>query len=478
MKRLLLCAVALLSWSATLGNGDPTDRISALTASANPAPLTITDVQLISEHLWIRPGYYTQVRVRYVLLNNSDKDYNDIDYGFPVDYMGGGERYVNSPLQSDYYSESRFLYGWHDDYIRDIAFRADGAPLEWTMSKETTLFAQPEPTRDEYPDEGEYNGAMSEWMWEVVSRRWFYTRFSIGAGESLTLEVDYSVRNSRTRSSTHDGGSIFNDGNSSFLYDLSPAAHWGDGKVRDLFVEIDTRDITTVKENWSERDGVSGLPFRQEGDVLKYDAANFAFEGSQPIRFEYLLRREIDPASVFRHRIPRHLYNIQATGTSPKYPVENLSDADLSTAWVTAPDGKGQKITITFKEPTEFTDIFIAGGYLKSPDTFSQNSRPEKVSVKFTGQSEEWNEQGHLSGKMSDSELSGTIRFQSDLAALPFWANIGLLTGSYRPDQYDLRRFWVSKIEITIDEIHPGSKYTDLCISEIILIDMPAEKYP
>jgi hypothetical protein len=61
------------------GNGDPTTQLSALYASANPAPRDIVDVQVMSEKLYICPGYYSEVRVEYVLWNNSDKDYIDLE---------------------------------------------------------------------------------------------------------------------------------------------------------------------------------------------------------------------------------------------------------------------------------------------------------------------------------------------------------------------------------------------------------------
>ena len=90
MKRLLfvlIFAVALpLSASA---NGDPVIGFSSVTRSCNPIPRTIKDVAIVREKLVIQLGIpYTTVTVDYTLKNNSAKEIKDIDYGFPIDYVG------------------------------------------------------------------------------------------------------------------------------------------------------------------------------------------------------------------------------------------------------------------------------------------------------------------------------------------------------------------------------------------------------
>lgn len=92
MKKLILtCLLTLLSITAAFANGDPVMQYSSLIGSSNPAPREITDIQILREELYIHPEKYSQIVVKYLLYNGSDKDYTDIDYGFPVDYLGGGE---------------------------------------------------------------------------------------------------------------------------------------------------------------------------------------------------------------------------------------------------------------------------------------------------------------------------------------------------------------------------------------------------
>jgi len=152
MKKIIFSLLILFSVSMAFANGDPTDRHSALIGSSNPTPRTITDVQLLSEKLYIRPGKYSYITVKYVLWNNSDKDYIDIDYGFPVDYQGGGEKYLNSGLTSDDYSESSYTIGWQDDYIKEISFFLDGKTLPSKASTEAVLTKAQLPDRKNYPE--------------------------------------------------------------------------------------------------------------------------------------------------------------------------------------------------------------------------------------------------------------------------------------------------------------------------------------
>ncbi len=62
MKKLILtCWLTLLSITAAFANGDPVMRYSSLIGSSNPVPREITDIQILREELYIRPGKYSHV---------------------------------------------------------------------------------------------------------------------------------------------------------------------------------------------------------------------------------------------------------------------------------------------------------------------------------------------------------------------------------------------------------------------------------
>ena len=86
MKRLALFAFALLTLATALGNGGPVRPISSLSHSRCPVGQHIPEVQLVNEQLDINPlGRYSLIEVRYTLRNQSDKNFSNIHYGFPLD---------------------------------------------------------------------------------------------------------------------------------------------------------------------------------------------------------------------------------------------------------------------------------------------------------------------------------------------------------------------------------------------------------
>ena len=91
MKRTATFALFLFIALSAWCNGDPVATFSALTLSRNPVGVHVPEVQLKDEHLTVTPiGRYTLVRVEYLLYNNSNKDFSNLPYGFPIDYYRHG----------------------------------------------------------------------------------------------------------------------------------------------------------------------------------------------------------------------------------------------------------------------------------------------------------------------------------------------------------------------------------------------------
>lgn len=140
---------------------------------------------MVGECLRIVPhGLYTDVEVRYLLHNGSDRDYDDIDCGFPVDCMGeGGYRYVDC----DDMSERRQAYGWRDDCIRRVMFAANGVSLPCAASGGTTVKPAAKYVMREFLEEDEAalsdSTLIARYGDDIVgcipceSRRCFYTCF-------------------------------------------------------------------------------------------------------------------------------------------------------------------------------------------------------------------------------------------------------------------------------------------------------------
>jgi hypothetical protein len=418
------------------------------------------------------------------LWNNSAQDYTDIDYAFPVDYEGGGEEYVNSGLIGDYYSEGSYTLGWHDDYVKKIAFFMDGEALPYKRSEEVILeMYDPisEEDKKNMLEEGEdvYEFYLNLSKAPAVCRRWFYTQFSIKAYQSVTLEVHYALRNTQAKS-TYSSNFDTSGNQCELYYDFSPAEYWGDGTARDFTVQIDASDLAVVPNFYDDKYNISieGLPFTRAGNVYVYSTQHFSFKNAEKLAINYILLNSIDLSNLLKQQIPKNQYTILASSEQKNYPVSNLTDMDFATAYVPATKGGlGEKIVIQFKEPTKVNELVIVNGYHKNEKTYLENNRIKNIVVIAEGNSYWKNEAGKVI--IDDEKRELTLSYDVNNAYIP----IHLDQLKFHPDvsattiAHTFDSFKTTKIELTITEIYPGTKYNDTCISEIILLEQEHKKY-
>lgn len=491
---LFTAAAALLAAAPVLANGDPVAFQSALLRSGNPTPRTIAGIRVVSEWLRIVPhGLRTDVEVRYLLHNASDADCNDIDYGFPVDYIGDGDyRYVGY----DYVSEKQQAYGWRDDYICGAAFAVDGRSLPCAASDEVTVKPAEEYLLREYLSDEEAalgdSALIARYGGEIVgvrpaeSRRWFYTRFSVGRGAYAELSVRYSIMNPRTVA-LRDVNSLFGQwaggAGSRFVYDFTPAAHWGDGRAGSLSVEVDMSDLRRFGDAASTA-AFSGLPLRREGDVWRFDAVNFDFASAENFWMEWRYDDwslcglyELPAAELLRRRIDPSEYTVETTAAA-RYPAANLSDLNPGTACVVERDAEGRaEITVRFARPAEVAGVLFFNGYMKSAGTYARNSRVDRMRVEVLRE-------------------NGAVQIVESDWRSGEWRCLGLA-----PDGFGFERLWAyaDKIELTpivehevdwyadktygviggsvgvvsvtfaVESVVAGTHCDDLCVSEIML---------
>lgn len=526
----MLCLVGLLAAAAAArANGDPVAFQSALLRSGNPVPRDIADIRIVSEHLRIVPhGLRTDVEVSYLLHNGSDTDYEEIDYGFPVDYIGSGPYHY---IGHDEISEKQQGAGWRDDCIRSVSFMLNGTGLPALASDELITKAAETYILREFFDDDE--AALSDSVLiarygdEVLgsrpceSRRWFYTRFSICRGAFARLEVRYSLANPRTVPLQHVN-SIFgqwsNCDGQQFVYDFTPAAHWGDGTIGSLSVEVDP---TQLGEEYDPASfAFEGLALRCDGGdaCWRYSETDFRPGRAEPFSISWRRpeRRLFGKAAIYelpieellRCRIDPSEYTI-ATAAAPNYPAANLSDLNPGTACVigcaagsgrtqadaagttgradtaneaaNSASARGATLTIRFNRPTEVAGILLFNGYQKTPETWARNSRIGSMEVRIMRENgaEQLLESEYRDGKWRCSNTP-PARFTTE----GLWACAEKLTvtpvDEYGLDWYADKTYGmmgssvkVTEIRITVDSIVAGTHYADLCLSEIVLFGNP-----
>lgn len=261
---MLMAVVFSMIAVITYANGDPVAKFSSVNRVANPEPLSISDICIIHEKIDItHVDGYNCFDITYTFKNKSDKDFQEINYGFPIDYLVADELETYQ-FTGDYYSESIAEVGWNEKLIKDIAFTFNGEALPFHSSKESVREAGY--IVETYED---YNDSIPV---DAVNRRWFYTAFSMKPKAEAKLNVRYKVY---ANSSVHiytdsydfsyfarkkeDSNDIFNNlpfayryfsNRFDILYDFTPAKHFGNGApfVIDVDINLSNLDSPWIRE--------------------------------------------------------------------------------------------------------------------------------------------------------------------------------------------------------------------------------------
>lgn len=473
MGKRVYIAVILLAFMPikSIANGGPVAELSAMTLSRTPMLRHCPEVQLLREEARFTPDErYTKVEVRYTLQNRSGKALENIWYGFPIDWYdrlpGNNSSWATRQPFIDSYGQE---VGWHDHYIQDVMFFKNGDILYHQHSSDSVLRHG-----RKLPESMYENGEPNE-LWDSVEnaggfytvvcnlmRRWYYTTLSLGADEVAELTVRYLIFNrvglyNETPTLFYPMTNVCY-----FEYDFSPASYWGNGHAGELFIEADTASL------------------RDAGSHLRFDM-HYPMQNLRDSRWSLLMKdvdlAKMEPFGMGYHWEPEALtagellslrlsptsYSVELSGVDLRYPAANLSDLDLRTATVLRPDKESKLyITLKMKEETVVRGIIIVGGYAKDSATWHNNSRIGKI----VGQAiHGWNQQSGMSTPQSydwQGVFDASIRLATCL--LPYNIN------EVSPYEYIEYNETFRELRFDIEEVIPGAKYDDLCVSEIIVL--------
>ena len=172
------------------------------------------------------------------------------------------------------------------------------------------------------------------------------------------------------------------------------------------------------------------------------------------------------------------------SGSQENYPAATLSDGSRQTAWVAADNGVGAVIDIDFPIPRSVSDICIWNGYHKSSSLWSSNSRIAKVRVEVT-RADGYRDET-IEADMTDwdgnyytlrDDRSPRYNEPSLICITDILRQVwGRETGSDKNgfilySKPDFKSENVKHIRLTVLETVKGMKYSDLCISELVLLD-------
>ena len=482
MKKYFFTLLVLAFLPALLfANGDPVISYSANIRSCNPIPLKVTEVQVVREDLDINVALpYATVRVAYRLKNNSREPIH-VDYGFPVDFFGRAAG--DYGFEGDDMSEDLYEVGVADRSVRSIKFLLDGKELPWTRSDEVVK------TGEAYEDE-----ETGETIEPEMYRLWTYTVLDIPSGGTVVLEVDYEVLCSWSTGLGELRASPLSryfPSSGNFTYDFSPAQYWGNGKADAFSCTLHC-------------DALPGPFFSDDTPVLNTEApfvrfnkttwtcntVNFDFEKADEMNLYFW--RDYQWKGLYPQwgnplvacAVPAAAYTVQVSGSQANYPGESLTDNNRATAWVATADGVGATIDIDFPKPRRVSDIGIWNGYHKSAALWEANSRIKQVLLEVTRADGYKDDPVEID--LSDFDRRFYILHED---GVPRYGDISMLSitdlgrilygretgvdddGICLYDKVPTESEYVSHIKLTILSVIPGTKYRDLCVSDIVILD-------
>lgn len=147
---------------------------------------------------------------------------------------------------------------------------------------------------------------------------------------------------------------------------------------------------------------------------------------------------------------------------------ERVLDEDPATAWCEGVDGDGKGESLTFEVPPGcgVYGLQIEGGYFKDEQRLKSNGRLAKVTVRSGSEA--------ITATMDDPIA---LEFGSS-STFPASLKLSWFERAWRYPAF-LELGWDapgSTVTVTIDEIYPGAKSSDTCISDVWLGLYPLEE--
>ncbi|HEY3840067.1 MAG TPA: discoidin domain-containing protein [Bryobacteraceae bacterium] len=142
-----------------------------------------------------------------------------------------------------------------------------------------------------------------------------------------------------------------------------------------------------------------------------------------------------------------HDFTATASSTAKGYSPANVADLQGNTAWVAGRNGGiNESLTVTLTRPTHVDQIGIVPGYAKSEELCFANSRVQDLEVKV-------NNNPPVTVTLPDEFVESGVYDYKGYALI----NLPAYPGDART------------ITLTVKKVYPGTKYSDLCISELLL---------
>ncbi len=438
MRSLLALPLSLIT-TALLANGG--GYVTGVKSIGAFQPVGIDQVEMVSEKLDIDLHIeYADVRIEYVLHNPGKKV--KIEAGFPSA--------IGVEIQYDEANPDKPKYG--KPTLEAFSLKADGKPVKVTQRTDDMKLIE----------SGLVEGA--------VVTSWHSFSLDLAAGQTCKLSVSYRNPYYGEYDYVSDDERI---GPLSFKYLFSAAGLWK-GAIKDgtVVVRAVTVPAASVQFSHPKRYTSSGAgewtwtftdfePTLEDDLTLVTRPAFYGHYESEEIpgkKDEYRGAGNYVGYGVKRDEEGKfkggtwefHRKNYEVTASSSlapsadlTYTAGNVQDGDRGMAWVEGVKGPGvgESLTLQLEKPAKVTRVSLVNGYAKSRELYEKNSRVAEFAVRVNG--------------LDPFTVSIPDEFLKDEE---FFFDLPKLEEP------------VKTVKLTIQKVHPGTKYEDTAVSEVALV--------
>jgi len=490
MKKLITFAISIVFLFcfclAAYANGGPGDGRDLL-IGGNIKFIETPDILLVAEDLSIKVfPKSSEVMVRYTLKNTGAA--RNLSYIFPVTKyktqeewtpglggeMKGLQFYDNGKLlQSEKLETERI--GKLLDYGHDNEMDYYDEEEEITLIEKLEFFynnldsnfnfhyemARIEALQDDYDEEvvEEYEGKETtigglEFYYSFIDNEYYKTTLSFAKDETKTLTVTYEAPNHY--SSYENSKYLLPDySDVLFVYDLRPAAAWGNGKAGTFNLSL---DYTALEKSKKIMVNLKNFK-RDKSGKFTYTKRDFDFKKQGLITVKYDYPFEMDDLKAYQlgeDCLDSIYVSKTLDNNTQKYGIKNALDRNRDVAWAASMNGKPPQIEFIMDDRMSNLQIGILNGYVKSEKLYYDNARIKKLKVEVLTT----NEATAYTSKEKIVEEHEVYEFKDipyrDIEKKDTVELMEILYCGYCADR---------PIRLTVLETYPGRKYNDVVIS-------------
>jgi|GEM_PF-811581 len=437
---IVILAGAVLT-GAALANGGPYDG-SRVISAGGPQFTRVERVDLLSEDLsFVVDGNFVDVEVTYVLRNTGHA--LRVDFAFPVDFV---TTYTDLSWTEEDDLDSTEVAGF------TVLLDGEDLPLRRFGTADSAGIVL-----DGYP--------------EPVQTSWFASTLELASGSVDTLRVSYRFK-PFFEDSWYSKSWLPDCSPMQFAYRLDPAGGWGGGTVGRFSWSIDFSMLLGVYGR------IDDLPARGgwiSPTVYGWSGTDVDLRNAAPLHFEYGMYswKLLQFIADFRFKT-EDIDAIRASSSlAPQggctYGPENLLDGDMNTAWCEGDTGSGVGSWIEVDLDSSLVGaIFLIDGYMKSEEAYGANSRIRSLMLILE------NDPDNPYAYGSDSILVDQVVELDDMQ----WRHID--SSNYAAQMQPLFVTAdpgepVRRIRIEVRDVYPGTAYSDLCATELVVVGYDRE---